>query len=288
MRPITLVLQVAVAATSAAFGRAFTPRHLSRLPHTVCWRRLGSGSGGTSGCALGCGCAATAREQRRRRAAGAGAPQRQKQRQQQKQGHGLRLSLLGECGGRRQALALAARNWLHCLPRDHDKRERCQDPGVYSSSRRGRRTTLNVAALGGTADGSGSGSGRGDVDDILIQENNDRSRRLEEAEAAADAELNDSQREAVFADVGAVRVVAGPGSGKTRVLTRRIAHLVSEAIKCAADCLFSLCESLHLHGLLVAGCSLYWFLAERLDGRCAAFFFFEWLQFCCCWCCCYC
>ncbi|CAM9722536.1 unnamed protein product [Choristocarpus tenellus] len=38
--------------------------------------------------------------------------------------------------------------------------------------------------------------------------------------------LNPSQQEAVVSPVGPVRVVAGPGSGKTRVLTRRVAHLV--------------------------------------------------------------
>nr|HQU39496.1 UvrD-helicase domain-containing protein [Chitinophagales bacterium] len=40
--------------------------------------------------------------------------------------------------------------------------------------------------------------------------------------------LNEPQREAATNINGPVMIIAGPGSGKTRVLTYRIAHIMAE------------------------------------------------------------
>src|SRR6202167_4842659 len=44
------------------------------------------------------------------------------------------------------------------------------------------------------------------------------------------SELNDRQKEAVLHKDGPIMIVAGAGSGKTKVLTTRIAHLLAQGV----------------------------------------------------------
>ncbi len=54
---------------------------------------------------------------------------------------------------------------------------------------------------------------------------------IEQSAASYLDELNDVQRQAVTHETGPLQIIAGPGSGKTRVLTYRISHLINSGVK---------------------------------------------------------
>ncbi|CAN0368233.1 unnamed protein product, partial [Ectocarpus sp. 12 AP-2014] len=120
----------------------------------------------------------------------------------------------------------ASSRGLNSLPRDHAGNAG-RSQGAHDDGGNGKNLHVAATVGGDQAGDNGSRGPSADIDDVLTRVPDvDQSNDAFNGAFALDDELNESQRDAVFAEVGAVRVVAGPGSGKTRVLTRRIAHLV--------------------------------------------------------------